>query len=624
MSLFDTTYDVIVVGGGHAGSEAAAASANMGASTLLITMNLQNIAQMSCNPAMGGIAKGQIIREIDALGGYSGIVTDKTAIQFKMLNKSKGPAMWSPRAQSDRMMFAETWRNMLEKTHNLDFYQDSVNGLLFDGSKISGVKTVLGLSIKAKTVIVTAGTFLNGLIHIGEKTFGGGRAGEGSSTGITEDLVLKGFESGRMKTGTPPRVDGRSLDYSKMEEQPGDTKTEKFSFLDTKPLTKQRSCYLTHTNSKVHDVLREGFDRSPMFTGRIQSTGPRYCPSIEDKIDRFSSKDRHQVFVEPEGWTTVEIYVNGFSTSLPEDIQDKAIRFIPGFENVKFFRYGYAIEYDYFPPTQLMHSLETKLVENLFFAGQINGTTGYEEAAAQGLMAGVNAALKTQNKEPFILKRSEAYIGVLIDDLITKGTDEPYRMFTSRAEYRTLLRQDNADLRLTPLGHKIGLASEERLIKVNSKRLKTAKLIKFLEETSVNKEQINPILEKKGLSLISQSVKFYKIAARPQLCLSDFKEIESLQSFFIKEQIDITILEQVEIHLKYSGYIEKERSNADKLNRLENVIIPKRFNFDKVTSLSYEAREKLSKIQPSTISQASRISGVSPSDISVLLVYMGR
>ena len=624
MSLFDTTYDVIVVGGGHAGSEAAAASANMGASTLLITMNLQNIAQMSCNPAMGGIAKGQIIREIDALGGYSGIVTDKTAIQFKMLNKSKGPAMWSPRAQSDRMMFAETWRNMLEKTHNLDFYQDSVNGLLFDGSKISGVKTVLGLSIKAKTVIVTAGTFLNGLIHIGEKTFGGGRAGEGSSTGITEDLVLKGFESGRMKTGTPPRVDGRSLDYSKMEEQPGDTKTEKFSFLDTKPLTKQRSCYLTHTNSKVHDVLREGFDRSPMFTGRIQSTGPRYCPSIEDKIDRFSSKDRHQVFVEPEGWTTVEIYVNGFSTSLPEDIQDKAIRFIPGFENVKFFRYGYAIEYDYFPPTQLMHSLETKLVENLFFAGQINGTTGYEEAAAQGLMAGVNAALKTQNKAPFILKRSEAYIGVLIDDLITKGTDEPYRMFTSRAEYRTLLRQDNADLRLTPLGHKIGLASEERLIKVNSKRLKTAKLIKFLEETSVNKEQINPILEKKGLSLISQSVKFYKIAARPQLCLSDFKEIESLQSFFIKEQIDITILEQVEIHLKYSGYIEKERSNADKLNRLENVIIPKMFNFDKVTSLSYEAREKLSKIQPSTISQASRISGVSPSDISVLLVYMGR
>ena len=624
MSLFTTTYDVIVIGGGHAGSEAAAASANMGAKTLLITMNLQNIAQMSCNPAMGGIAKGQIVREIDALGGYSGIVTDKTAIQFKMLNKSKGPAMWSPRAQSDRMMFAEAWRTMLEQTKNVDFYQDSVNGLLFDGDKIAGVKTALGLHIKAKTVIVTAGTFLNGLIHIGEKTFGGGRAGEGSSTGITEDLVAKGFESGRMKTGTPPRVDGRSLDYSKMEEQPGDEITTTFSYLDTKPLTKQRSCYLAHTNKEVHDILREGFDRSPMFNGRIQSTGPRYCPSIEDKIDRFASKDKHQIFVEPEGWTTEEIYVNGFSTSMPEDIQDKAIRLIPGFENVKFFRYGYAIEYDYFPPTQLKHSLETKLVENLFFAGQINGTTGYEEAAAQGLMAGVNAALKTQNKQPFILKRSEAYIGVLIDDLITKGTEEPYRMFTSRAEYRTLLRQDNADLRLTPLGYEIGLASEERLIKVQAKKLKTARLIKFLEETSVTKEQINPILERKGLSTINQSVKLYKIAARPQLSLIDFKEIESLQAFFILEEIDESIIEQVEIHLKYSGYIEKEKSNADKLNRLENVIIPQTFNYTKVKSLSYEAREKLTKIQPTTISQASRISGVSPSDISVLLVYMGR
>jgi len=624
MSLFTTTYDVIVIGGGHAGSEAAAASANMGATTLLITMNLQNIAQMSCNPAMGGIAKGQIVREIDALGGYSGIVTDKTAIQFKMLNKSKGPAMWSPRAQSDRMMFAEAWRTMLEQTKNVDFYQDSVNGLLFDGDKIAGVKTALGLHIKAKTVIVTAGTFLNGLIHIGEKTFGGGRAGEGSSTGITEDLVAKGFESGRMKTGTPPRVDGRSLDYSKMEEQPGDEITTTFSYLDTKPLTKQRSCYLAHTNKEVHDVLREGFDRSPMFNGRIQSTGPRYCPSIEDKIDRFASKDKHQIFVEPEGWTTEEIYVNGFSTSMPEDIQDKAIRLIPGFENVKFFRYGYAIEYDYFPPTQLKHSLETKLVENLFFAGQINGTTGYEEAAAQGLMAGVNAALKTQNKQPFILKRSEAYIGVLIDDLITKGTEEPYRMFTSRAEYRTLLRQDNADLRLTPLGYEIGLASEERLIKVQAKKLKTARLIKFLEETSVTKEQINPILERKGLSTINQSVKLYKIAARPQLSLIDFKEIESLQAFFILEEVDESIIEQVEIHLKYSGYIEKEKSNADKLNRLENVIIPQTFNYTKVKSLSYEAREKLTKIQPTTISQASRISGVSPSDISVLLVYMGR
>lgn len=624
MSLFNTKYDVIVVGGGHAGSEAAAASANMGASTLLITMSLQNIAQMSCNPAMGGIAKGQIIREIDALGGYSGIVTDKTAIQFKMLNKSKGPAMWSPRAQSDRMMFAECWRNMLEGTNNLDFYQDSVNGLLFEGNKISGVKTALGLHIKARTVIVTAGTFLNGLIHIGEKTFGGGRAGESSSTGITEDLVLKGFESGRMKTGTPPRVDGRSLDYSKMEEQPGDKITETFSYLDTTPLEKQRSCYLTHTNPKVHEILKEGFDRSPMFTGRIQSTGPRYCPSIEDKIDRFASKDRHQVFVEPEGWNTVEIYVNGFSTSLPEDIQDKAIRHIPGFENVKFFRYGYAIEYDYFPPTQLTHSLETKLIENLFFAGQINGTTGYEEAAAQGLMAGVNAALKTQDKDPFTLKRSDAYIGVLIDDLITKGTDEPYRMFTSRAEYRTLLRQDNADSRLTPLGYKLGLASKERLDRVTEKQQKTAKFIKFLENTSVTKEQINPILDRKGLSRINQSVKLYKITARPQLNLSDFKDLDCLQDFILSENIGKKIIEQVEIHLKYSGYIDKEKLNADKLNRLENVIIPQSFNYKKVNSLSHEAKEKLSKIQPTTISQASRISGVSPSDISVLLVYMGR
>jgi len=624
MSLFSTTYDVIVVGGGHAGSEAAAASANMGASTLLITMNLQNIAQMSCNPAMGGIAKGQIVREIDALGGYSAIVTDKTAIQFKMLNKSKGPAMWSPRVQSDRMMFAEAWRDMLEKTEKVDFYQDSVNGLLFDEDKIVGVKTALGLEIKAKTVIITAGTFLNGLIHIGEKTFGGGRAGEGSSTGITEDLVAKGFESGRMKTGTPPRVDGRSLDYSKMEEQPGDEHVETFSFLDIKPIKKQRSCYLTHTNKEVHEILKEGFDRSPMFNGRIQSTGPRYCPSIEDKIDRFATKDRHQIFVEPEGWNTIEIYVNGFSTSMPEDIQDKAIRLIPGFENVKFFRYGYAIEYDYFPPTQLKHSLETKLIENLFFAGQINGTTGYEEAAAQGLMAGVNAALKTQEKEPFILKRSEAYIGVLIDDLITKGTEEPYRMFTSRAEYRTLLRQDNADVRLTPISHELGLASDERLKKVQEKQKKTHRLISFLEEISVKQDQINPILERKGLAPIKQSMKLYKIAARPQLSLSDFKKIEALEAFIILEEIDEKVIEQVEIHLKYSGYIEKEKSNADKLNRLENVIIPQTFNYTKVKSLSYEAREKLTKIQPTTISQASRISGVSPSDISVLLVYMGR
>ncbi len=625
MSLFTTTYDVIVVGGGHAGSEAAAAAANMGAHTLLITMNLQNIAQMSCNPAMGGIAKGQIIREIDALGGYSGIVTDKTAIQFKMLNKSKGPAMWSPRAQSDRMQFAECWRTMLEETDNVDFYQDSVNGLLFDGDKIIGVKTALGLKIKSKTVVITAGTFLNGLIHIGDKSFGGGRAGEGASTGITEDLVAKGFESGRMKTGTPPRVDGRSLDYSKMIEQPGDEVTEKFSYLPTtKSLEKQRSCWLTYTNLDVHDLLRTGFDRSPMFNGRIKSTGPRYCPSIEDKIDRFATKDRHQMFIEPEGWTTCEMYVNGFSTSLPEDIQDKAIRSVAGFENVKFLRYGYAIEYDYFPPTQLKYSLETKLIENLFFAGQINGTTGYEEAAAQGLMAGVNAALKTQGKDPFVLKRNEAYIGVLIDDLITKGTEEPYRMFTSRAEYRTLLRQDNADLRLTPIGFNLGLASQERLDRVMQKQEKADLLIKFLQDTSVKMEEMNPILEYKNLALINQSMKLYKIAARPQLEFSDFKNIEKLNVFLKEHSIDKEVIEQAVIHLKYSGYIEKEKNNADKLNRLENVAIPSKFNYQNVKSLSFEAREKLTKIQPTSISQASRISGVSPSDISVLLVYMGR
>jgi tRNA uridine 5-carboxymethylaminomethyl modification enzyme len=625
MSLFTTIYDVIVVGGGHAGSEAAAASANMGAKTLLITMNLQNIAQMSCNPAMGGIAKGQIVREIDALGGYSGIVTDKTAIQFKMLNKSKGPAMWSPRAQSDRMQFAECWRMILEQTENLDFFQDSVNGLLFDGDRIVGVKTALGIEIKAKSVVITAGTFLNGLIHIGEKTFGGGRAGESSSTGITEDLVKKGFEAGRMKTGTPPRVDGRSLDYSKMEEQPGDEFPVKFSYLpSTKPLTEQRSCYLTYTNQKVHDLLREGFDRSPMFNGRIQSTGPRYCPSVEDKINRFASKERHQIFVEPEGWNTVEIYVNGFSTSLPEDIQDKAIRAIEGFENVKFFRYGYAIEYDYFPPTQLTHSLETKLIKNLFFAGQINGTTGYEEAAAQGLMAGINAALKVQEKDPFILKRNEAYIGVLIDDLITKGTEEPYRMFTSRAEYRTLLRQDNADLRLTPKGFEIGLASKERMERVLEKQRKTDLLIAFLENTSVKPEEINPILEDKELALVSQSLKLFKIATRPQLAFDDLKDIAALKEFVNGNSIDAEIIEQAEIHLKYSGYIDKEKNNADKLNRLENVLIPSSFDYHKLNSLSTEARQKLTKIKPTSISQASRISGVSPSDISVLLVYMGR
>ena len=625
MSIFSTTYDIIVVGGGHAGSEAAAASANMGTHTLLITMSLQNIAQMSCNPAMGGIAKGQIIREIDALGGYSGIITDKTAIQFKMLNKSKGPAMWSPRVQSDRMRFSEEWRKTLEKTKNLDFYQDSVNGLLFDKNKIVGVKTVLGLEIKAKTVILTAGTFLNGLIHIGEKTFGGGRAGESASTGITEDLVAVGFESGRMKTGTPPRVDGRSLDYSKMIEQPGDEFPEKFSYLpSTKSIQEQRLCYLTHTNKQVHDLLREGFDRSPMFNGRIKSTGPRYCPSIEDKIDRFASKDKHQIFVEPEGWNTIEIYVNGFSTSLPEDVQDKAIRSIAGFENVKFLRYGYAIEYDYFPPTQLTHTLETKLIKNLFFAGQINGTTGYEEAASQGLMAGINAALKVQNKKSFVLKRSEAYIGVLIDDLITKGTEEPYRMFTSRAEYRTLLRQDNADLRLTPISFKIGLASQERMNRATEKKEKTEKLINFLTNLSVKKDVINLILEGKNLALVSQSMKLIKVATRPQLFFSDFIHINELKKFIYDNNIDAEIIEQVEIHLKYSGYIEKEKNNADKLNRLENISIPSEFNYAKVKSLSYEAREKLTKIKPTSISQASRISGVSPSDVSVLLVYIGR
>jgi len=625
MSFFDTTYDVIVVGGGHAGSEASAASANLGAHTLLITMSLQNIAQMSCNPAMGGIAKGQIVREIDALGGYSGIVTDKTAIQFKMLNKSKGPAMWSPRAQSDRMRFAETWRMMLEQTENLDFYQDSVNGLLFDGDKIVGVKTALGLSIKAKTVILTAGTFLNGLIHIGDKQFGGGRAGESASTGITEDLIEKGFESGRMKTGTPPRVDGRSLDYSKMIEQPGDDNPEKFSYsTTTKTLTKQRSCFMTYTSQQVHDVLRSGFDRSPMFNGRIKSIGPRYCPSIEDKIDRFATKDRHQLFIEPEGWDTVEVYVNGFSTSLPEDIQDSALRKVAGFEKVKFFRYGYAIEYDYFPPTQLKHNLETKQISNLFFAGQINGTTGYEEAAAQGLMAGINAALKVQDKPEFTLSRSEAYIGVLIDDLITKGTEEPYRMFTSRAEYRTLLRQDNADIRLTEKSFKIGLASKERLDLVNIKQAQSEKLINFIKELSVKPELINPILKKHKTAPIKQSMKLFKIAARPQLPFETILSISEVAQFVSENNIDIEALTQVEIFIKYSGYIEKEKNNVAKLSRLENIKIPVSFDYYKLNSVSIEARQKLTKIKPTTIAQASRISGVSPSDVSVLLVYMGR
>ena len=623
--MFKEVYDVIVVGAGHAGCEAAAAAANMGCSTLLVTMNLQNIAQMSCNPAMGGIAKGQIVREIDAMGGYSGIVSDKTAIQFKMLNKSKGPAMWSPRVQSDRMRFAEEWRWMLEQTPNLDFYQEMANGLLIENGVVTGISTVLGVQIKSKTVVLTNGTFLNGLIHIGEKQFGGGRAGESASFGITEDLLKAGFTAGRMKTGTPPRVDGRSLDYSKMNEEKGDEVPAKFSYSPiTKPLTIQKSCHMTYTSLEVHDILREGFDRSPMFNGRIKSLGPRYCPSIEDKINRFADKERHQLFVEPEGWNTVEVYVNGFSTSLPEDVQFKALRSVAGFEKVKFFRPGYAIEYDYFPPTQLKHSLETKLISGLFFAGQINGTTGYEEAASQGLMAGINAALRVQEKEPLILKRDEAYIGVLIDDLITKGTEEPYRMFTSRAEYRTLLRQDNADFRLTPKSHALGLASEDRLRRMEYKLNESEKMVAFYKETSITAAEANVLLAKKDSALVSQSDKMFKLFSRPQIDLQDMLSLEKVNEYATVNQLDEEVLEQAEIQVKYSGYIEKERNNANKLTRLEDVKIPEFFDYSKIKSMSIEARQKLTQIRPVTISQASRISGVSPSDISVLLIYMGR
>jgi len=622
--MFEKEYDVIVVGGGHAGAEATAAAANMGSSTLLVTMNLQTIGQMSCNPAMGGIAKGQIVREIDALGGYSGIITDKSAIQFKMLNKSKGPAMWSPRAQNDRMRFAEEWRMALENTPNADFYQEMVNGLLIEGDKVVGVKTSLGLEIRGKAVVLTNGTFLNGLIHIGEKQLGGGRAGEKAATGITEQLVDLGFDSGRMKTGTPPRVDGRSLDYSKMIPQPGDAQPEKFSYLNTPVLTEQRDCYMTHTSKLVHDLLREGFERSPMFNGRIKSIGPRYCPSIEDKINRFADKDSHQIFVEPEGWNTVEVYVNGFSTSLPEDVQYKALKSVKGFEHVKFFRPGYAIEYDYFPPTQLKHTLETKLVNNLYFAGQINGTTGYEEAASQGLMAGINAHLKINEKEPFVLKRDEAYIGVLVDDLITKGTEEPYRMFTSRAEYRTLLRQDNADLRLTPKGYQIGLAKEERVNRMEEKMKKSEAFVHFFKKTSFNTEEINPILEGLDSSLVKQSDKLFKVFSRPKVTMDHMLQLDTVAQFVKENELDTEVLEQAEIQVKYSGYIEKEKTNADKLQRLENVRIPDNFDYSKLKSLSYEAREKLENIRPVTISQASRISGVSPADISVLLVFLGR
>ena len=623
--MFDKVYDVIVVGGGHAGSEAAAAAANMGSQTLLVTMNLQNIAQMSCNPAMGGIAKGQIVREIDALGGYSGIVSDTSAIQFKMLNKSKGPAMWSPRVQSDRMRFAEDWRMLLEQTKNLDFYQETVTGLVVKSGIVTGVKTSLGIEIKAKSVVLTNGTFLNGLIHIGDKNFGGGRAGEKAATGITEQLIELGFESGRMKTGTPPRVDGRSLDFSKMIEQPGDSVAEKFSYSDiTTPLKQQRSCHMSYTSTEVHELLKEGFDRSPMFNGRIQSLGPRYCPSIEDKINRFADKDRHQIFVEPEGWNTVEYYINGFSTSLPEDIQFKALRAVKGFEKVKFFRPGYAIEYDYFPPTQLTHSLETKLVNGLFFAGQINGTTGYEEAASQGLMAGINASRKVQQKDPLILKRNEAYIGVLIDDLITKGTEEPYRMFTSRAEYRTLLRQDNADIRLTPKGYALGIASEKRLRRMEEKFSKAEAFVGFFKTQSVKPEEANPVLESKDSAPIRQSDKMFKIFSRPNISIEDVRKFNAVEKYISENCLDKEVIEQAEIQVKYSGYIVKEKNNADKLTRLEYVKIPLDFDYSQIKSMSYEAREKLKKVQPATVAQASRISGVSPNDISVLLVYMGR
>ena len=622
--MFEGVYDVVVVGGGHAGAEAAAAAANMGSRTLLVTMNLQTIGQMSCNPAMGGIAKGQIVREIDALGGYSGIVSDESAIQFKMLNQSKGPAMWSPRVQSDRMLFAKKWRDLLEQTQNLDFYQDMIKDIIVNNGKIEGVVTSLGIPIRSKSVVLTNGTFLNGLIHIGEKNYGGGRAGEKASTGLTQSLENLGFESGRMKTGTPPRVDGRSLNYDVMEEQAGDKNPAKFSYSPTTPLQQQRSCYITHTSPEVHDLLRSGFDRSPMFNGKIQSTGPRYCPSIEDKINRFADKSRHQIFVEPEGWDTVEVYVNGFSTSLPEDIQYRALRSVSGFENVKFFRPGYAIEYDYFPPTQLQNSLETKLVSGLFFAGQINGTTGYEEAASQGLMAGINAHLKINEKNPFVLKRNQAYIGVLIDDLITKGTEEPYRMFTSRAEYRTLLRQDNADLRLTPVSFDLGLAKKERLEAVEKKASKTAELVHFFKTQSYLPGEVNPILQKKASATVKQSDKLSKILSRPRLSRKDLANIPSVKAFIKDQEISDEVYEQAEIQIKYSGYIEKEMANAEKLNRLDHIKIPDDFDYDILASLSHEAKEKLNYIKPTNLSQASRISGINPSDISVLLVKLGR
>ena len=620
--MINEIYDVIVVGGGHAGCEAAAAAANLGSKTMLVTMNMQTIGQMSCNPAMGGIAKGQIVREIDALGGYSGIIADKSAIQFKMLNLSKGPAMWSPRTQNDRMLFAEEWRLALENTPNLDFFQDMVKNIIIENGKAAGVITNSGVESRGKAVVLTNGTFLNGLIHIGEKQFGGGRMGEPKAFGITEQLVNLGFEAGRMKTGTPVRIDGRSLDYSKMEEQKGDENPQKFSYLDTPKLKEQRSCYITYTNETVHDILRSGFDRSPMFNGTIQSIGPRYCPSIEDKINRFAERNRHQLFVEPEGWKTVEIYVNGFSSSLPEDIQAKALRHVPGFENAKIFRPGYAIEYDYFPPTQLKHTLETKLIKNLFFAGQINGTTGYEEAAGQGLIAGINAHNKVHGKDEFTLSRDEAYIGVLIDDLITKGTEEPYRMFTSRAEYRLLLRQDNADIRLTEKSYNIGLASEERLKKVEEKIKKSGELEEFLKELSLKPNIINPILEENESNPVDQAYRASQILTRPNINLEKLSKIEIIGNK--AREYSEEIQEQAEINIKYKGYIEKEKENVAKLQRMENIKIPDDFDFSKVASLSSEALQKMNNIRPKNIAQASRISGVSPADINVLLIYLGK
>ena len=624
MSIFNTTYDIIIVGGGHAGCESALAGAKMGKKCLLITMNMQTIAQMSCNPAMGGIAKGQIIREIDAMGGGSGIITDKTMIQFKMLNKSKGPAMWSPRAQSDRMRFAEEWRLMLEKHENIDFWQDMVTKLIVKNKKAVGVKTMMGLNILSKKVILTNGTFLNGKIHIGEKNFMGGRSGERSSIGLSGQLQKIGFTLGRMKTGTPPRIDGRSIDYSKMEEDSGDIITKNFSYLNEYSINEQKPCFICHTNKDVHDMLSKSFEKSPMFQGRITAKGPRYCPSIEDKISRFKEKERHQIFIEPEGWNTCEIYVNGFSTSLPEETQYEALKLIPGLEKVKMFRPGYAIEYDYFPPTQLTHSLETRIVKNLYFAGQINGTTGYEEAACQGLMAGINASLSIDNKDPLIFKRNEAYIGVLIDDLITKGTEEPYRMFTSRAEFRIILRQDNADIRLTPIAEKLGLADNKRMSILNEKLEYTEKLIQKIKSSSFSPKEINNILEENNESTIDQKTKIEKILSRPKIKLNNLQNTTFFKDFFNQHGKNNEALEQFEINTKYKGYIEKEKINAEKLTRLENIKLPKNFKYQKILSISSEGRQKLKEVKPQTVGQASRISGVSPSDISVLLVHLGR